>query len=84
MPTASVGAPPAREMMVCSPTSLAVWTSTSGVTVKPQLLILAATSTASVPIAAAGLFMAKYTPGSMIEAATRAMIATNDSISMPP
>ena len=71
-------------MMVCSPTSLAVWTSTSGVTVKPQLLILAATSTASVPIAAAGLFMAKYTPGSMIEAATRAMIATNDSISMPP
>ena len=50
----------------------------------PQLLTFAATSTALVPIAAAGLFMAKYTPGSMIEAATSAMMATNDSISMPP
>ena len=33
---AKVGAPPAREMMVVSPTSLAVATSTSGVTAKPQ------------------------------------------------
>src|SRR4051795_3466677 len=32
MPTASVGAPPAREMMVCSPTSCAVWSICSGVT----------------------------------------------------
>jgi hypothetical protein len=33
---------------------------------------------------AAGLFMAKYTPGSITDAATIAMIATKDSISMPP
>ena len=38
----------------------------------------------SVPTIAAGLFMAKYTPGSITEAATIAMMATNDSISMPP
>ena len=32
MPSASVGEPPAREMMVCSPTSCAVWSICSGVT----------------------------------------------------
>ncbi|MNG21002.1 hypothetical protein D3C84_1053180 [compost metagenome] len=51
---------------------------------KPQLLTVCATVTASAPTTAAGLFMAKYTPGSMTEAATMAMIATKDSISMPP
>ncbi|MNN78031.1 hypothetical protein D3C81_1945460 [compost metagenome] len=36
------------------------------------------------PSAAGGVFMAKYRPGSMMEAATSAMMATKDSISMPP
>ncbi|MNR33667.1 hypothetical protein D3C85_1513560 [compost metagenome] len=51
---------------------------------KPQLLTAVATATTSPPTTAAGLFMAKYTPGSITDAATIAMIATNDSISMPP
>ncbi|MNN49113.1 hypothetical protein D3C81_1636210 [compost metagenome] len=84
MPTASVGAPPAREMMVFSPTSLAVCTSTSGVITKPQVETACATASGVVPIAAAGLFMAKYTPGSITEAATSAMMATKDSASIAP
>jgi hypothetical protein len=84
MPTASVGAPPARDRMLCSPISFAVCVSISGVTTKPQLADRRCGRSTSLPITAAGLFMAKYTPGSMIEAATSAMIATNDSISMPP
>ncbi|MNR01786.1 hypothetical protein D3C85_1176060 [compost metagenome] len=56
----------------------------SGVMAKPQLLTVCATVTASAPTTAAGLFMAKYTPGSITDAATMAMMATNDSISMPP
>ena len=51
---------------------------------KPQLEMFAAASTAVVPISAGGLFMAKYEPGSMTHAAIRAMIATKDSISIPP
>jgi hypothetical protein len=84
MPTASVGAPPARDRIEFSPMSTAVAVSTSGVTVKPHSDTTRAASTTSVPITAAGAFIAKYTPGSMIDAATIAMIATNDSISMPP
>ena len=52
--------------------------------VKPQLLTAVATLCTSLPTSAAGLFMAKYTPGSITEAATSAMMATKDSISMPP
>ncbi|MNY11786.1 hypothetical protein D3C86_1448340 [compost metagenome] len=84
IPTARVGAPPARARMVVSPISWATACSASGVIAKPQLLTVCATATASAPTTAAGLFMAKYTPGSITEAATMAMIATNDSISMPP
>ncbi|MOA18106.1 hypothetical protein D3C78_1383950 [compost metagenome] len=84
MPTARVGAPPARARMVCSPMSLAVASSASGVMAKPQLLTVAATLVTSAPTTAGGLFMAKYTPGSITEAATMAMMATIDSISMPP
>ena len=36
MPTANVGAPPVRDMIVLSPTSCAIWVSMSGVTAKPQ------------------------------------------------
>jgi hypothetical protein len=59
MPTARVGAPPAREMMVFSPTSLAIWVSMSGVTTKPRFDTAAAALWAVVPSRAAGLFMAK-------------------------
>ncbi len=84
MPTASVGAPPARAMIVVSPTSFAVEVSTSGVSTKPQPETVCATASGVVPSTAAGLFIAKYTPGSITHAATSAMIATNDSISMAP
>ncbi|MNQ94227.1 hypothetical protein D3C85_1097350 [compost metagenome] len=84
IPTARVGAPPARARMVVSPMSWATACRASGVMAKPQLLTVCATATASAPTTAAGLFMAKYTPGSITEAATMAMMATNDSISMPP
>ena len=59
MPTASVGAPPARDRMVVSPISLAICVSVSGVMTKPQLEMVAAAWTAVVPIMPAGLFMAK-------------------------
>ena len=49
MPTASVGAPPAREMIVCSPTSAAVWVITSGVVAKPSLVTAAAAVSGVVP-----------------------------------
>src|SRR6516162_8529015 len=35
MPTASVGAPPVRDMIVVSPTSLAIWVISFGVTTNP-------------------------------------------------
>ena len=59
MPTASVGAPPAREMMVCSPTSCAVWSICSGVTANPHSVIFAAALADVVPIRAPGEFMVK-------------------------
>src|SRR6266545_221485 len=36
IPTASVGAPPVRDMIVVSPTSLAIWAISLGVTTNPQ------------------------------------------------
>ena len=59
MPTANVGAPPARLRIVCSPTSLAVWVIVSGVITQPQLLITSAARCGVSPMTAAGLFMAK-------------------------
>ncbi len=58
--------------MVFSPTSLAVWISTSGVMTKPQVDSVCATTSGVAPTSAAGLFIAKYTPGLMTEAATSA------------
>ena len=37
-----------------------------------------------VPMTPAGEFIAKYRPGSMMQAAIIAMIATNDSVSIAP
>ena len=59
MPTASVGAPPVRDMIVVSPTSLAIWAISSGVTTKPQDEITCAACSAVVPMSPAELFIAK-------------------------
>ena len=59
MPTASVGAPPVREMTVCSPTSFAVCVIISGVTWKPHCEMAWVADSAVVPMIAPGLFMAK-------------------------
>ncbi|MOA42206.1 hypothetical protein D3C78_1642360 [compost metagenome] len=63
--------------------------SVSGVMAKPQPLTTCAAeaTTSTVPAGAStaiGLFIAKYTPGSIMQAETSAMMATKDSISMPP
>ena len=59
MPTARVGAPPARDRIECSPTSRASCSSSPGVMWKPHWATAAAAEAASLPITAAGLFMAK-------------------------
>ena len=59
MPTASVGAPPVRDMIVVSPTSLAIWVISFGVTTNPQDEITCAAYSAVVPISPAELFIAK-------------------------
>jgi hypothetical protein len=84
MPTASVGAPPVRERMVCSPIERAVFSRSAGVITKPHWLIAAAADSTVPPITALGLFSAKYTPGSSVVAAISAITPTNDSVSMPP
>ena len=59
MPTASVGAPPARERIVVSPMSFAVCASASGVITNPHWPIACAADSTLVPISAAGAFIAK-------------------------
>ena len=59
MPTASVGAPPARDRMVVLADVLGGLLIISGVIVKPQLEITWAALAAVVPITAAGAFIAK-------------------------
>src|SRR5688500_6746589 len=86
-PTASVGAPPVRRTMLSSPTLAAVCDRISGVRFtpdSPRLFTQVAAVSTVPPVKAAGEFMAKYSPRSMEMAATSAMMATKDSISMPP
>ena len=59
MPTARVGAPPARDRIEFSPTSRASCSSSPGVMWKPHWATAAAAETASLPMRATGLFMAK-------------------------
>lgn len=61
-----------------------MWVIISGVIKKPKLDTAAAADSAVLPTTAAGLFITKYTPGSITEAAISAMMATKLSISMPP
>jgi hypothetical protein len=61
-PTARVGAPPEREMMLSSPTSLAVCARTSGVMftfARPRLFTHCAADSTVPPVSAKGAFMAK-------------------------
>ena len=53
MPTASVGAPPVRDMIDVSPTSLATGLISSGVTTKPHDEMTCAACSAVVPISPA-------------------------------
>ena len=84
IPIAKVGAPPVRERIVVSPTSLASKLKVSGVTTKPKLRTASAADSTVVPRTAAGALIAKYTPGSSTVAQIIAIMATNDSINMPP
>ena len=45
---------------------------------------MAAAASAETPTTPAGLLMAKYCPGCMVQAATMAMMATSDSAIMAP
>ena len=59
MPTAKVGAPPARDRIEVSPTSLASWVSVSRRDGEAPAEMPGAALSAVVPISAGGLFMAK-------------------------
>src|SRR5437870_1281363 len=80
IPTARDGAPPERAMSVCSPIWAASWCMMSGVTTNPAWLKTCDACARPVGV----VFIAKYTPGSSVQAAIIAMTPTNDSISMPP
>ena len=80
MPTASVGAPPARPNMVFSPRSRASAAIAPVVTGKPQSERVDHRIGRRGRPLPPGLLMAKYTPGSSVQAATMAMMATADSM----
>ena len=85
MPTASVGAPPARERIVISPTSLRSRSAHRALITKPQPEIAgAAVSRRCADHGCRACSCAKYRPGLDHEAATSAMMATNDSTSIAP
>jgi hypothetical protein len=84
MPTASEGAPPVRENIVCSPTIVVRCCISAGDTGYPQDDMVAVATIGFVHTIPAGLLMAKYIPGCRTQAAMIAMIPTNDSISMEP
>ena len=79
MPTAKVGAPPVRPTMVFSPTLAARSDICSGVTAKPRVLTLAVTAVTS-PF----MLIAKYSPGSIAQAAINAISPTTISVTMAP
>ena len=79
IPTAKVGAPPARLNMVDSPRSEARWVICCSVTGKPAALTLATTSV-GVPFE----LIAKYSPGCSTHAAIIAIKATIISVTMAP
>ncbi len=83
-PTARVGAPPVRDSSVCSSTALAAAANWSGEMLYPKCATACEADRTVSPMTPAGAFIAKYSPGSMIDAATSAITATNDSMSIEP
>jgi hypothetical protein len=84
MPTARLGAPPVLESSVDSPICAASASSCSGVMTNPHCAMARAAVSAVGPSAAGPTFIAKYTPGSSVAAATIAITPTSDSVSMLP
>ncbi len=93
IPKASVGAPPVRETMDFSWTSAAAWAilpAVAGSSAPPpgecsgRVLAHAAAVSGVPPVTPLGAFMTKYRCWSRMQAVMSAMIATNDSVSMPP
>ena len=79
MPTANVGAPPVRPIIVFSPTLAARSLICVVVTGKPSALTLAVIAAGS-PF----MLMAKYSPGSIAQAAISAMMPTHISVTIAP
>ena len=79
MPSAKVGAPPVRPIILCSPTLAANCAICAGVTGKPSAVTCAVTAAA-----APFILMAKYSPGCMTHAAISAMTPTSISVIMAP
>src|ERR1035437_10119048 len=84
IPKARVGAPPVREISVISWTDLAAAARSAGLIVNPRVRMNSEAAPGWPPVEPTGLLMAKEIPWLMTEAAIRALIATNDSVSMPP
>jgi hypothetical protein len=84
IPTARVGAPPVRPIMVSSPTALAVCWRVSGLTENPKPFTAWEADWTVSPRRTGLAFIAKYTPGSRVVAAIMAITATKDSISIAP
>jgi hypothetical protein len=79
MPSAKVGAPPARPTIVRSPTLEARAAMSAGVTAKPRALMCCVTVATS-PFT----LIAKYSPGAIEQAAMTAMTPTHISVIMAP
>ncbi len=79
MPSAKVGAPPARPIIVFSPTLEASAAMSAGVTAKPSAVMCEVTATTS-PFT----LIAKYSPGAIEQAAMTAMTPTHISVIIAP
>src|SRR5664280_2543269 len=84
IPKARVGAPPVREISVISWTDLAAAARSAGLIVNPRVRMNSEAAPGWPPVEPTGLLRAEEIPCVMTEAAIRALIATNDSVSMPP
>lgn len=79
IPTANVGAPPVRPIIVFSPTDSAKSAICFSVTGKPSDVTCSTTAAAS-----PRMFIAKYSPGGMAQAATSASTPTHISVIIAP
>src|SRR5260370_31193093 len=84
IPTAKAGAPPVGLKRFCSPTALASEAISVAEMGKPHEVIVLVAISGVLPTIPAGLLMAKYWPGIIVQAAIVAIMATKDSASMAP